>query len=95
MWAGWGRSGGFGVCGPLDGLHQGACGGELSLRDLLAQGLRDTCFVRGGRSVIELMGEGELKAHPPKVGQGLEGVVEGLGEMKQGKVSAVKLVYKI
>ncbi|KAF2165493.1 hypothetical protein M409DRAFT_24346 [Zasmidium cellare ATCC 36951] len=43
----------------------------------------------------KLMGEGKVKAHPPKTGQGLEGVLQGLDEMRQGKVSGVKLTYKI
>ncbi|KAK4499166.1 hypothetical protein PRZ48_009678 [Zasmidium cellare] len=43
----------------------------------------------------KLMGEGKVKAHPPKTGQGFEGVLQGLDEMRQGKVSGVKLTYKI
>lgn len=43
----------------------------------------------------KLMGEGKVKAHPPKVGMGLEGVLEGLEEMRQGRISAVKMTYKI
>lgn len=43
----------------------------------------------------KLMGEGKVKAHPPKTGEGLEGVLQGLDEMRQGKVSGVKLTYKI
>jgi hypothetical protein len=34
--------------------------------------------------------------HPVKLGSGgLEGVLDGLDQLKEGKVSGVKLVYKI
>ncbi|KAI8999970.1 putative zinc-binding oxidoreductase ToxD [Gaertneriomyces semiglobifer] len=43
-----------------------------------------------------LLKEGKVKVHPPKVGKdGLKGVLEGLNEMRQGKVSGVKLVYRV
>lgn len=44
---------------------------------------------------VKLLSEGAIKVHPPKVGKGLEGVLEGLDDMRQGKVSGNKLVYKI
>lgn len=43
----------------------------------------------------ELLAEGKVKVHPPRVSEGLEAVIGGLDEMRQGKVSATKLVYKI
>lgn len=43
----------------------------------------------------ELLAEGKVKVHPPRVREGLEEVIGGLDEMRQGKVSATKLVYKI
>lgn len=44
----------------------------------------------------QLFAEGKLKAHPPKVNPGgLRGVLEGLGLMRQGKVSGEKLVYNV
>jgi len=44
----------------------------------------------------KLMAEGKLKPHPAKVGSGgLKGVLQGMEDMKAGKVSGVKLVYKV
>lgn len=44
----------------------------------------------------KLLAEGKFKVHRPDVrGGGLEGVLEGLDELRQGKVSGKKLVYKI
>ncbi len=44
----------------------------------------------------ELVREGKLKAHTARVGDGgLEGVLKGLDEMKRGKVSGEKLVYRL
>lgn len=44
----------------------------------------------------ELLKEGKLEAHPEKIGDGgLKGALEGMEEMKAGKVSGVKLVYKV
>lgn len=44
----------------------------------------------------KLIAEGKVNVHPPKVGKkGLEGVFEGLKELKEGKVSGVKLVYHV
>jgi len=43
-----------------------------------------------------LFAEGKLKVHPPDIrGGGLEGVLEGLEELKLGKVSGRKLVYNL
>lgn len=45
-----------------------------------------------------LFGEGKLITHPQKVdlgGAGLQGVLEGLQTMREGKVSGFKLVYHI
>ncbi|KAL3963175.1 hypothetical protein ACCO45_000179 [Purpureocillium lilacinum] len=43
----------------------------------------------------ELLAEGKIKAHPRRVRQGLEGVLEGLQELKDNKVSGEKLVYTL
>lgn len=44
----------------------------------------------------KLLAEGKIKAHPPKVlPGGLQGVLEGLELMRQGKVSGEKLVYNV
>lgn len=47
------------------------------------------------RLAAKLFAEGKIKVHPPRVGEGLEGVLEGLDEMRKGLISAQKLVYKI
>lgn len=44
----------------------------------------------------QLLEQGKLKVHPPSVRpNGLKGVLEGLQEMREGKVSGEKLVYNI
>ena len=43
----------------------------------------------------ELLAEGKIKAHPRRVRQGLEGVLEGLQELKDNRVSGEKLVYTL
>lgn len=44
----------------------------------------------------QLLAEGKLKPHTAKVGKdGLEGVLNGLDDLKTGKVSGEKLVYRI
>lgn len=44
----------------------------------------------------ELFREGKLKPHPIRVGKdGLVGVFEGMQEMREGRVSGVKLVYRV
>ncbi|KAI0386929.1 putative zinc-binding oxidoreductase ToxD [Hypomontagnella monticulosa] len=44
----------------------------------------------------ELLAQGKIKPHPADVREGgLQGVFEGLKELKEGKVSGKKLVYKI
>ena len=42
-----------------------------------------------------LLESGSLKAQPLKVGEGLEGVLDGLDLLMNGKVSGQKLVYRI
>lgn len=43
-----------------------------------------------------LWAEGKWKAHPQRVGnRGLLGVTDGMQEMREGKVSGEKLVYRI
>lgn len=44
----------------------------------------------------KLWAEGQLKMHPQRVGsKGLFGALEGMQEMREGKVSGEKLVYRI
>lgn len=44
----------------------------------------------------KLLAEGELKPHTAQVGKdGLEGVLKGLDDLKNGKVSGQKLVYRV
>jgi len=44
----------------------------------------------------KLLAEGKLKAHKAKVGKdGFEGVLKGLDDLKNGKVSGEKLVYRV
>ncbi|KAK4497304.1 hypothetical protein PRZ48_011754 [Zasmidium cellare] len=44
----------------------------------------------------KLLAEGNLKTHPAKVGpKGLEGVLQGMEDMKNEKVSGAKLVYRV
>lgn len=44
----------------------------------------------------ELLAQGKIKPHPAEVREGgLEGILDGLEDMKQDKVSGVKLVYKV
>jgi len=46
--------------------------------------------------VEKLWAEGKVKTHPDRVGSmGLVGCLEGMDEMRQGKVSGVKLVYRV
>jgi NADPH:quinone reductase-like Zn-dependent oxidoreductase len=46
--------------------------------------------------VEDLLAQGKIKVHPPKVGQdGLKGVIEGLKLLKEDKVSGEKLVYNV
>jgi NADPH:quinone reductase-like Zn-dependent oxidoreductase len=44
----------------------------------------------------ELVARDKIKPHPPRVGKdGLKGLLDGLKLMKEGKVSAAKLVYRV
>jgi NADPH:quinone reductase-like Zn-dependent oxidoreductase len=44
----------------------------------------------------KLITAGQITAHPPKVGKdGLVGVFDGLQQFREGKVSGVKLVYRV
>lgn len=48
------------------------------------------------RLTTELLAEGKLKPHPPDVRPGgLDGILDGLKDMKENKVSGLKLVYQI
>lgn len=57
----------------------------------------DFLFAKKFFSITEkLLAEGKLEAHPDKLGAGgLEGALKGMEEQKAGKVSGVKLVYKV
>ncbi|KAI8944970.1 putative zinc-binding oxidoreductase ToxD [Xylaria longipes] len=57
----------------------------------------DLQFARKWFPMVEkLLAEGKLKTHPEKVGEGgLLGCLEGMEEMRQGRVSGVKLVYRV
>ena len=51
-------------------------------------------FVKDWVVLIEPLLQQELiKAHPPQIGHGLEGVLDGLELMRNGRVSGKKLVY--
>lgn len=54
-------------------------------------------FAKKAFGVAEgLFAEKKLTVHPVKVGtKGLEGVLEGLQTMREGKVSGVKLVHQL
>ncbi len=41
------------------------------------------------------MAEGKIKVHKPRVGHGLDDVLDGLDQLKNNKVSGEKLVYKL
>ncbi|KAK3720059.1 hypothetical protein LTR37_003882 [Vermiconidia calcicola] len=44
----------------------------------------------------KLISSAQIAVHPPKVGpDGLKGVLQGLDDIKDGKVSGVKLVYRV
>jgi len=57
----------------------------------------DFVFAKEFTTIAEkLWMEGKYKAHPQRVGSGgLRGAVEGMQEMREGKVSGVKLVYRV
>ena len=44
----------------------------------------------------KLIASSQIAVHPPRVGKGgLQGIFDGLEQLKGGKVSGVKLVYRI
>jgi hypothetical protein len=44
----------------------------------------------------KLLEKGAIRGHPVRIGEGgLEGVLEGMRELKEGRVSGVKLVYRV
>ncbi|KAJ8117951.1 hypothetical protein OPT61_g969 [Boeremia exigua] len=51
--------------------------------------------VRFWRVAEGLVNSGKIKAHPTLVRDGLEGVPQGLNDLKDGKVSGKKLVYRV
>ena len=55
----------------------------------------DTCG-RFWEISSKLIASAQLAVHPPKVGKdGLQGVLDGLVQLKEGKVTGVKLVYRV
>ncbi|KIX01354.1 uncharacterized protein Z518_09079 [Rhinocladiella mackenziei CBS 650.93] len=46
-------------------------------------------------AVEPLLQQGRLKVHPPKVGRGLENVLEGCDLLRKDKISGQKLVYTV
>ncbi|KAF2494441.1 oxidoreductase-like protein [Lophium mytilinum] len=61
------------------------------------QGVEDYEFgVKFWKDTEGLLNSGKLKAHPAEVREGgLTGILQGLDDLKNGKVSGVKLVYKL
>ncbi|KAL9109040.1 MAG: hypothetical protein Q9227_006280 [Pyrenula ochraceoflavens] len=58
--------------------------------------LEDFNFAKMWALVAEReLAEGRVKVHKPRIGKGLEGVVEGLDLLRNGKVSGEKLVYTL
>ncbi len=47
------------------------------------------------KAVDPILAQGKLKVHPPKVGKGLEEVIDGLDLLRKDKVSGQKLVYAL
>ena len=44
----------------------------------------------------KLIASSQIAVHPPKVGKdGLKGVIQGMDDLRDGKVSGVKLVYRV
>lgn len=43
----------------------------------------------------QLLLDGKIKPHPADVRHGIENILSGMQEMKEGKHSGVKLVYRI
>jgi hypothetical protein len=44
----------------------------------------------------KLIASSQIAVHPPKVGKGgLQGVLDGMEDLKEGRVSGVKLVYRV
>jgi NADPH:quinone reductase-like Zn-dependent oxidoreductase len=51
--------------------------------------------VKFWKAAEELFNSGKISAHPTLVREGLEGVPQGLNDLKEGKVSGKKLVYRV
>ncbi|KAH8723024.1 oxidoreductase-like protein [Phaeosphaeriaceae sp. PMI808] len=47
------------------------------------------------KASADLIDSGKIRTHPARVHKGLEGVPQGLQDLKDGKVSGVKLVYTV
>ena len=56
----------------------------------------DFKFAVNWSEIVErCLAEGKISVHKPRVGQGLENVLDGLDQLKNNKVSGEKLVYKL
>ncbi|KAH7038871.1 putative zinc-binding oxidoreductase ToxD [Macrophomina phaseolina] len=54
------------------------------------------CATRFWKLTGELLAQGKIRVHRPEVREGgLAGVLDGLDDLRQGRVSGVKLVYKV
>lgn len=51
--------------------------------------------VKFWKAATDLLNDGTVKTHPTLVRDGLEGVPQGLNDLKEGKVSGQKLVYRV
>ena len=58
--------------------------------------LADNGFCRFCELSTKLLASSQVSVHPPKVGKdGLKGVFDGMQQLREGKVSGTKLVYKV
>lgn len=63
---------------------------------LLVVKLADFGCERFAELSSKLVASSQLAVHPPEVRKGgLQGVLEGMEDLKQGRVSGVKLVYRV
>ncbi|KAL5364836.1 chaperonin 10-like protein [Aspergillus floccosus] len=75
-----------------------AFGEEFQFGDrVISAKLEDRAFAKEFCTIVEqLLQAGQLRVHPPELrGGGLQGVLDGLQLMREGKVSAKKLVYNV
>lgn len=57
----------------------------------------DARFMKSFIETVDgLLGEGKVRVHPPSVRErGLQGVLDGLQTMREGRVSGEKLIYRV